>query len=157
MDLLTKEKGLYANTAFSLKYLVRESPDYAGFIIMHHHHLMDSWNRMGESVLSGKPCRQRSVTTSETERESFLMGMFNLAMELAPHFAQRNRPCGPDPVSRFRGGPGNLRHPFLHGKSGDDGHGVRSSHHPCLCGKTIARFSLTDRIDFKEGSYATTR
>jgi SAM-dependent methyltransferase len=153
MDLLTKEKGLYANTDFALKYLVRESPDYAGFIIMHHHHLMDSWNRMDESVLSGKPCRQRSVTRSETERESFLMGMFNLAMELAPHFAREIDLSGRTRFLDFGGGPGTYAIHFCMENPGMTATVFDLPTTRVFAEKTIARFGLTDRIDFKEGSY----
>ena len=153
MDLFTKEKGRYANTAFSLKYLVKESPDYTGFIIMHHHHLMDSWNRMGESVLSGKPCRQRPVTTSETERESFLMGMFNLAMELAPHFAREIDLAGRTRFLDFGGGPGTYAIHFCMENPGMTATVFDLPTTRVFAEATIARFNLTDRIDFKEGSY----
>lgn len=154
MDLLTKENGLYANTSFSLEYLVKKSPNYTGFIIMHHHHLMDSWNRMGESILSGKPCRQRAVTASETERESFLMGMFNLAMELAPHFATEIDLSGRKRFLDFGGGPGTyaihfcMQNPEMTATVFD-----LPTTRP-FAERTIARFGLTDRIDFQEGSYA---
>lgn len=153
MDLLTKEKGRYANTDVSLKYLVKESPDYTGFIIMHHHHLMDSWNRMRESVLSGKPCRQRPATVSETQRESFLMGMFNLAIELAPDFAKEIDLAGRSRFLDFGGGPGTYAIHFCMENPGMTATVFDLPTTRVFAEKTIARFNLTDRIDFKEGSY----
>jgi SAM-dependent methyltransferase len=153
MDLLTKERGLYANTEFSRKYLVRESPDYTGFIIKHHHHLMDSWNRMSESVLSGEPCRMRPATLSETERESFLMGMFNLAMELAPHFAREIDLSGRRRFLDFGGGPGTYAIHFCMENPGMTATVFDLPATRVFAERTIARFGLADRIDFREGSY----
>jgi len=153
MDLLTKKKGLYANTEFSLMYLVKTSPDYTGFIIMHYHHLMDSWNRMSESVLTGKPCRQRPVTASETERESFLMGMFNLAMDLAPHFAREIDLSGRKRFLDFGGGPGTYAIHFCLENPGMTATVFDLPTTRVFAERTIARFGLTDRINFQEGSY----
>jgi len=49
--------GRFSNTEFSKQFLSKDSPDYTGFIMMHHHHLMASWAKMPASVLSGKPNR----------------------------------------------------------------------------------------------------
>lgn len=153
INLLRKEQGLYANTDFSMKYLVKESPDYTGFIIMHHHHLMDSWSRMSESVLSGKPCRRRAVTSPETERESFLMGMFNLAIELAPHFAREIDLSGRTRLLDFGGGPGTYAIHFCMQNPGMTATVFDLPTTRVFAERTIARFGMTDRIDFKEGSY----
>ncbi len=153
MDLLVKENGCYMNTDFSLKFLDKNSPDYTGFIIMHHHHLVDSWNRMDESVLGGKPCRKRAVTSSDTERESFLMGMFNLAMGLAPHFAKEIDLSGKTRFLDFGGGPGTyaihfcLENPAMNATVFD----LPTTR--VFAEKTIERFGLQDRIGFAEGSY----
>ncbi len=153
MDLLTMEKGLYANTEFSRKYLAKESPEYTGFIILHHHHLMDCWNRLSESVLSGQPCRRRSSTFSDDERESFLMGMFNLAMELAPHFAREIGLLGRRRFLDFGGGPGTYAIHFCMANPGMTATVFDLPATRPFAERTIARFGLSDRIDFKEGSY----
>mgnify|MGYP001457174331 CR=1 FL=1 len=58
MGLLSKsEDGRYSNTPESLDFLSKESPRYIGFMIMHHHHLVDSWSQLirpcGPGVRSG--------------------------------------------------------------------------------------------------------
>ena len=153
MGLLATGKGLYANTEFSRKYLVKESPDYTGFIILHHHHLMDCWNRMSESVLSGKPCRRRSATFTETERESFLMGMFNNAIELAPGFAKEIDLSGRGRFLDFGGGPGTYAIHFCMANPGMTATVFDLPATRPFAERTIARFGLSDRIDFREGSY----
>lgn len=153
MDLLAKEKGLYANTEFSRKYLVKDSPDYTGFIIKLHHQLVDSWNRMSESVLSGKPCRNLLATISEEERENFLMGMFNLAMELAPHYAGEIDLSGRRRFLDFGGGPGTYAIHFCMENPGMTATVFDLPTTRPFAEKTIARFGLSNRIDFRAGSY----
>ena len=84
MDLLEKKGDTYCNTPVSTAFLSKESSRYIGHIIRHHHHLVDSWSRLDVAVQSGKPVRTRASHHEDEKRESFLMGMFNLAMNLAP-------------------------------------------------------------------------
>ena len=83
MGLLIKSGGVFANTPLSSRFLTRNSPDYAGYVILHQYHLVESWHRLDEVVLTGKPTRARAAIRGEEEREAFLMGMFNVAMGLA--------------------------------------------------------------------------
>lgn len=153
MGLLDKKEGLYANTDFSLKYLTKDSSDYMGFIIMHHHHLMDSWNRMSESVLSGKPCRERPSVSSDVQRESFLMGMYNNAIDIAPRFAQEIDLSGRKNFLDFGGGPGTYAIHFCMANPDMKATVFDLPSTRGFAEKTIAKFGLSDRIDFKEGSY----
>ena len=84
MDLVVKTGGKYANTATGKTYLVKDYAEYMGHIIMHHHYLAASWSQLDQAVLTGKPVRIRASFGDEKRRESFLMGMFNMAMGMAP-------------------------------------------------------------------------
>ncbi len=42
MELLDKKDGLYFNTAESDTFLSKKSKRYIGYIIMHHHHLLEA-------------------------------------------------------------------------------------------------------------------
>ena len=154
MGLLKKTDDRFANTDFSNQFLSKASPDYAGYIIMHHHHLMASWSAMSASVLSGKPNRSSvSDTEKESERESFLMGMYNLASQTAPKYAKviDLRDCRR--LLDLGGGPGTyaihfcLNNPELRATVFD----LPTTRK--FAEKTIADFALADRIQFKEGSY----
>lgn len=153
MGLLAKDGESYANTPEALRYLSKHSPDYIGYIILHHQQLVDSWNRMDEAVLSGKPTRQRVSHAGEAERENFLMGMFNLAMGMAPALADMLDLSDCSRLLDFGGGPGTfaihfcLANPKLRATVFD----LPTTRH--FAEKTIARFGLLDRIDFKEGSF----
>jgi len=79
MNLLLKSDGKYTNTPAGLTFLSKASPQYLGFMIMHHHHLVESWSQLDQAVRSGHPVRGRASFGDEEKRESFLMGMFNIA------------------------------------------------------------------------------
>ncbi len=154
MELLTKKDAVFSNTAFSRQFLSKESPDYTGFIIMHHHHLMAPWADMSESVLSGRPNRQSvSDTDEDIERESFLMGMFNIASATAPMYAKTVDLIDCSHMLDMGGGPGTfaihfcLSNPELKATVFD----LPTTRK--FAEKTIASFDLSARIRFKEGSY----
>ena len=107
MDLLGKEEDRFYATPFSAEHLARQSPQYLGHIIMHHHFLVDGWSRLDEAVRYGHPVRKRaSHETRGLERESFLMGMFNLASLLAPRVAAAINLGGRRRLLDLAGGPG---------------------------------------------------
>jgi SAM-dependent methyltransferase len=155
MGLLQKRNGRYTCLPSVREMLSQKSPAYLGHIIMHHHHLMESWARLDLSVVSGQPIRPRLSFDHEEWRASFLMGMFNLAMALAPRIAAAvdlsSRSCLLD----LGGGPGTYaihfcqKNPNLKATVFD-----LPSSRP-FAEKTIGRFGLSDRIAFAEGNYLT--
>ena len=153
LGLLTKKENAYANTDFSKAFLKKDSPQYLGYILMHHHHLVESWSKLDQGVLTGKPTRSRSGSNEEVVRESFLMGMFNMAMNLAPRIVPEIDLSGRKHLLDLGGGPGTyaihfcLKNPGLRATVYDLPT-TRS-----FAEKTISRFGLSDRIDFQEGDY----
>jgi len=121
---------------------------------MHHHHLMESWTKMSESVLSGKPNRSSvSETDKESERESFLMGMFNIASGTAPIYSKIIDFSDCKRLLDLGGGPGTfaihfcLNNPQLKATVFD----LPTTRK--FAEKTIASFGLSEKIQFKDGSY----
>ena len=106
MGLLTKESERYANPRTSGAYLSRESDRYIGYIILHNRQLVGSWSRLDESVRTGRPVRTRATQLDDEARENFLMGMFNLAMLLAPRIVEQVDLSDRSPLLDVRGGPG---------------------------------------------------
>jgi len=153
MNLLVKKDDKYSNTPSSTSLLSKDSPQYIGYMIMHHHQMVESWSKLDRAVKTGTPVRTRASHSSEEWRESFLMGMFNMAMVLAPLLIAKI-----DLSNRFHlldlgGGPGTyavhfcLKNPHLKATVFDlptTGSFAR---------KTIEKFGLSDRIDFIEGNY----
>jgi SAM-dependent methyltransferase len=152
MQLLVKENDCYLNTPSAEKFLSAGSQSYIGHMIKHHHHLMDSWARMAESMQTGKPNRGRA-SFSDEERESFLMGMFVMGMHTAPILAKEIDLAGRQSLIDIGGGPGTfaihfcLQNPQLKATVYD-----LPTTRP-FAEKTIGNFSLTERIDFMDGDY----
>ena len=153
MELLVHDNDVYRNTDESARFLSKDSPDYIGFILMHHHHLLDSWRRIDEAVLSGEPVRTPSSHGSEEQIESFLMGMFNLAMSTAPVVAEKIDLSQATNLLDLGGGPGTwaihfcLVNPRLRAKVFD----LPSSE--SFARRTIDRFKMADRVGFIAGDF----
>lgn len=154
MGLLLKQDEHYSTTGFSAKFLDRNSAAYLGHIIMHHHHLVESWSRLDQAVTSGAPVRDRvSHQPTEQERESFLMGMFNLAMLNAPKVAPAVDLAGRKHLLDLGGGPGTYaihfcqQNPKLQAVIFD-----LPTTRP-FAEQTVARFGLSRRIAFEAGDF----
>ena len=153
MDLLVKADGKYANSPAGKTFLAKDSAKYIGHIIMHHHHLLESWSQLDQAVLSGRPVRARTSFSNDEWRESFLMGMFNLAMGLAPKLVPLIDLSSRHRLLDLGGGPGTyaihfcLENPQLKATVYD-----LPTTRP-FAEKTIEQFELTDKIQFAEGNY----
>ena len=84
MDLLVKDRVGYRCPEPISYWLDASSNQYLGHIIRHQHHLVDSWQRLDQSVLSGQPQRRSGSCSEEEWQRDFLLGMHNLASMLAP-------------------------------------------------------------------------
>ncbi|WP_372681757.1 methyltransferase [Desulfosarcina sp.] len=153
MGLLTKAAGSYANTEASRTYLSMDSDRYIGFIIRHHHHLVESWAKLSEAILTGKPIRLPVRDKGTDAREAFLMGMFNLANQLAPQLVPAVDLSNCSTLLDLGGGPGTYAIHFCR-------------HHPNLSAtvmdlpttqpfaeKTIAKMGMEGRVAFISGDY----
>jgi DNA-binding transcriptional ArsR family regulator len=154
MGLLEKEQERYANTPFTSTYLREDSKQYMGHIILHHHHLLDGWTQLDKAVCTGKKVERRSYGAS-AERESFLLGMFNLASGIAPQIAENIDLDGRKRLLDLGGGPGTysiqfcLKNPDLRAVIFD-----RPTTEP-IAEKVVASFQLEDRISFEPGDFTT--
>ncbi|TKB08414.1 methyltransferase [Desulforhopalus sp. IMCC35007] len=152
MGLLEKEQEHYANTPFTSTYLLEDSKQYMGHIILHHHHLLDGWAQLDKAVCTGKKVERRSYGAS-AERESFLLGMFNLAAGIAPQIAENIDLNGRRRLLDLGGGPGTysiqfcLKNPDLRAVIFD-----RPTTEP-IAQKVVASFQLEDRISFEPGDF----
>lgn len=150
MELLSKEEGRYRNTSISEQYLSKESDDYRGYIIMHQHYLMHSWVQLDKSIIFGGPVSPVVGERTEVELESFLMGMFNIAMDMAPLVVKEIDLSKRKHLLDLGGGPGTYaihfckNNPHLKATVCD-----LPTTRP-FAQKTIDRFELADRINFKD-------
>lgn len=151
LNLLEKKGEIFAANAFSAQYLTKNSPDYLGHIIMHHHYLVEGWSKLDQAVLTGKPVRTRSTMSDGKVRESFLMGMFNLAMQLAPRVAKAIDLNGRKRLLDLAGGPGTYAIHFC--KENPELSAVIYDYPTTrpFAEQTVARFGLSERISFAAG------
>jgi SAM-dependent methyltransferase len=151
LDLLQKEPDGYSNTDISATFLSKDSPRYIGHMIMHHHHLMESWTQLDRAVVTGESVRDRSSTRDDETREDFLMGMYNSAMNIAPELSDRIDLTGRRSLLDLGGGPGTyaihfcLKNPTLRATIYD-----LPTTRP-FAERTVERFELSDRIEFQAG------
>lgn len=152
LGLLEKKAKCYINTPFSHQFLTQDSPAYMGHIILHHHQILDGWAQLDKAVKTGKKVERRHYGEEE-ERQSFLLGMFNLAMGLAPQLVENFDMTGRKRLLDLGGGPGTyaihfcLANPELKAVILD-----RPTTEP-FAKQTVAKFNLTDRIDFIAGDF----
>ena len=153
LDLLVKENQTYANTPEASTFLSKKSPQYIGYMILHHHHLAPSWVDMDKALIQGGPIRPESAVSTEEWRESFLMGMFNMGMAVAPGLAKQLDLAGCKRLLDLGGGPGTfaihfcLENPELSASVWD-----LPTTRP-FAEKTIEKFGLEKRISFIPGDY----
>lgn len=149
LGLLEKQGDHFGDTAFTAKFLSRNSHDYLGHIIMHHHHLVSGWSRLDEAVKTGSPVRERaSHEDEESSRESFLMGMFNLANMLAPRIVSQIDLAGRRRLLDVGGGPGTYAIYFAKENPGLDAVICDLPTTRSFAEKTVAHFGLSDRVGF---------
>lgn len=153
MGLLKKDGQQYANTGSASSFLSRSSDHYIGFMIMHHYHLVPSWHELDRSVETGRPVRGGASPSDDEWRESFLMGMFNLAMNLAPRVVPLLDLGHRSHLLDLGGGPGTYAvhfcraNPQLKATVFD-----RPTTRP-FAEKIFTRFDLAERISFKAGDF----
>jgi precorrin-6B methylase 2 len=153
MGLLKRKRKRFSNTEVSAVYLCKPNDDYIGYMIRHHHHLLDSWGRLHEAVRSGLPVRSTMARSDEEWRESFLMGMFTNAMLVAPLLVKHLDLSRHSRLVDVGGGPGTyaihfcMANPQLKATVFD-----LPTTRP-FAEKVIEKFGLGGRISFVEGDY----
>lgn len=149
LGFLEKEGEIYYDSREAVEYLSKNSPEYLGFIIRHHHYLSRYWARLPEAVKKGKPTKKRSIhNPDKDELEAFLMGMFNNASLIAPRIAEIIDLSNCETLLDLGGGPGIysihfcLKNPNLKAKIYD----LKQSEDFAL--KMISGYGLKSRINF---------
>jgi len=152
MGLLVKQDSSYRNTAEGKVLLIKDSPRYCGSLILHHTVLINYWSQLPQAVTSGQPVKTVPYKDKD-ERETFLMGMFNLAMASAPRIAEVIDLSVRQYLLDLGGGPGTyaihfcIANPELKAAIFD----FPESRSCAL--RIVKQFNLEDRIDFMAGNY----
>ncbi|HBI14947.1 MAG TPA: SAM-dependent methyltransferase [Desulfobulbaceae bacterium] len=150
MGLLVKEGRRYSNGPAAREFLSRSSDRYIGHIILHHHHILDGWAQLDQAVRQGAPVRKRSYGET-AERESFLLGMFNLAMGIAPRLSVQVDLSGRRRLLDLGGGPGTYAIHFCLANPGLSAVIYDLPTTEPFARQTIGKFGLGERIAFAGG------
>ncbi len=153
MGLLVKTGKRYANSETSRRFLSRNSEQYLGYIIMHHQQLVESWANLDTAVKTGSPLRQRGSQSDESWRRNFLLGMFNIAMNLAPRVVPLIDLSGRRHLLDLGGGPGTYAIHFCRENPQLKATVFDLPTTRPFAEETIQKFGLSDRIDFQSGNY----
>ena len=153
MGLLTRNQDGYQNTETARTLLSRDASEYIGYIILHHHHLVESWARLDQAVQTGKPVRTRSSHGDAVQRESFLMGMFNIAMHTAPGIVSQIDLAGRKDLLDLGGGPGTYAIHFCQANPDLRATVFDLPTTRPFALKTIEEFGLSGRIGFEAGDF----
>jgi hypothetical protein len=152
MGLLKKDGNGYSNTEAARVWLSKDSPSYLGYMIMHHHHLVTAWSHLDRAVMTGGPVERGPIPEAE-ERESFLMGMLNLAMGIAPRLVPQIDLAGRRTLLDLGGGPGTYAiHFCMHNPDLTAAVYDRRTTEP-FASETIQRFGMEGRVRFVPGNY----
>ena len=154
LQLLEKQGNGYVVSESVAPFLDRKAPGYLGHIIMHHHHLVEGWSHLDDAVRSGGPVRNRvSHEPTDQERESFLLGMFNLAMLFAPKVASHIDLSGRRRLLDLGGGPGTYAIHFCQKNPQLNATILDLQTTKPFAEATINRFSMGERVDFMAGDF----
>lgn len=154
MGLVEPVEKCWSATPFAAEYLSSCSPGYLGHILLHHHYLMSSWAHLDEAVREGAPMRERYAHgDEEARRESFELGMFDLAMLNGPRIAGSIDLAGRTRLLDLGGGPGTYAVHFCQRNPGLSAVVFDLPSTRPFAEQTVSRFGLGDRISFVAGDY----
>jgi predicted O-methyltransferase YrrM len=152
MGLLVKQDNCYRNTAEGKELLIKDSPRYCGSLISHHAVLINYWSRLPQAVTSGQPVKTVPYKDKD-ERETFLMGMFNLAMASAPRIAELIDLSGRHHLLDLGGGPGTYAIHFCIANPELKAAIFDFPESRSLALRMVKQFNLEDRVGFMAGNY----
>ena len=155
LGFLERRGEAVAATPGALTYLARTSPEYIGFIILHHAHIMPGWVSLAQSVRLGRPALEKIYfqNDEDEEREAFLMGMFNVARGQAATVAKALDLAGRSRLIDVGGGPGTYAVQFCLGQPGLRALVFDQPATEPFAREVAARYGLSDRVDFMGGDF----
>lgn len=155
VGLMQRTDDQCALTPFARQYLCHQSAEYMGHIIEHQRHLLPAWQKLDEAVRHGVPVRSNSASTqnSDEERETFLMGMNNVAQAQAVLLAQRIDLSGQAHLLDLGGGPATYAVRFCQHNAQLRATVFDLPTTEPIAAKMIAAHGLADRIAFVGGNF----
>jgi ubiquinone/menaquinone biosynthesis C-methylase UbiE len=104
--IVTKEKEHYSLSVDFHPYLNPDSVDYIGGLINHEIHLHKRWNRLSESIKSGKPVKNSTEPPKPEDTKRFIEAMSVIGRRIAPILMKKIGFQGNERLLDLGGGPG---------------------------------------------------
>jgi SAM-dependent methyltransferase len=90
IGLLSKNDGRYANTTEAQEYLVRDSPKYAGHLLLLQDAEWENWGKLESAVRTGEsPVKEHLFRSDPRLAENVLMVLHRVALQHAPTLARQ--------------------------------------------------------------------
>ncbi len=153
MKLVAKKEDRYVAEAVAVDLLSESSARSIRSIVLHHRDLMPGWAMLDEAVMKGGPVRRRASFDDAERREHFLMGMFNIAINLAPRLVPDIDLSGRKRLLDLGGGPGTWAIQFCLHNPGLEAAVLDLPTTRPFAEKTIARFGVGERVRFVDGNF----
>jgi ubiquinone/menaquinone biosynthesis C-methylase UbiE len=154
MGLIKKDGDVYQNPEPSRAFLVKNSPEYIGSIILHSYNSVKPWASLVNAVRSGRSDKS-ILDMPEEERRDFLMGMNVLASINSKKAAAAVDLSGCVHLLDLGGGPGTFSINFCKENSELKATIYDLIDSEPFADKMIRRAGLEHRIDFKAGNFIT--
>jgi len=106
IGIVIKEKEHYTLSVDFQPYLDPDSTDYIGGLINHEIHLHKRWNKLSESVRSGKPVKQSDEPSGAADTQRFIDAMAVIGNRTAPILMKKIVFQGNEYLLDLGGGPG---------------------------------------------------
>lgn len=155
LEFLERDGDRIKGVESAMRYLSRHSKQYVGFLIRHHADLVKAWADLATAVKTGHSVRTASAshTEDESERQAFLMGMFNIAVHQADVVAGVLDLSGRTKLMDLGGGPGTYAVHFCKQYEGLHATVFDMPTTKPFAQLMIERYDLSDRIDFVGGNF----
>ena len=107
IGLLRKEGERYANSSEAQEYLVKESPKYAGHLLLLQDAEWDNWGKLETAVRTGQsPVKDHLFKTDPRLAENVLLVLHRVALQHAPTLARQINLSGSRTLLDLGGGAG---------------------------------------------------
>jgi len=153
MGLLVRDQAVYHCPEPVRYWLDRNSNQYLGHIILHHMHLVASWNHLDQAVRFGQPQRNRASYSEGEWREAFLLGMHNLSSLLAPKLVPLIPFDNAGTLLDVGGGPGTWAITFCRFHPGLQATVFDLPTSEPIAVDNIAHVGMSERISFVGGDF----
>ncbi|MBI3803355.1 MAG: methyltransferase [Nitrospirae bacterium] len=153
MDLLTRKKERYKNTALTEMFLVKGSPRYQGGIVSMFDSWYDAWGDLYEAVKTGKPVVDKPHDQGPEAVRNYIYGMHYRALAQGDLLAKKINFSGRRQLIDIAGGPGTFcikfcqRNPELSATVFDLPQTLEVTR------EIVESFGMTERITLKPGNY----